>query len=133
LTRVHTFQQEQVRNHANWHWRIPLQSGFCESVTLEFSCKPCVIVSLSEYKVVFIVINKSRLAIAAIVQQLYTLNIRQIMLQWLQHCLFVCLLVCSFVCLLLNGTSVLFRLLVPRKDEIKQMRHIINDLKLTSC
>jgi len=31
-------------------------------------------------------------------------------------------------CLLLNGTSALFTLLVPRKVEIKHKRHVKNDL-----
>jgi len=30
----------------------------------------------------------------------------------------------TFVCLLLNGTSSLFRLLVPRTVEIEHMRHV---------
>jgi len=33
------------------------------------------------------------------------------------------------VCLMLNGTSALFRLLVPIIIEIKQMRHVKNELK----
>jgi len=38
---------------------------------------------------------------------------------------------CSVFCLLLNGTLAIFRLLVPRIVEIKQMRHVKNDLRLT--
>jgi len=35
----------------------------------------------------------------------------------------------SYVCLLLNGTSILFRLLLPRIVEIKQTTGIKHDLK----
>jgi len=34
-----------------------------------------------------------------------------------------------FVCLLLNGTSALFRPLVPRIVEIEHTNHVKNDLK----
>jgi len=34
-----------------------------------------------------------------------------------------------FVCLLLNGTSALFRTLVPRIVEIEHTNHVKNDLK----
>jgi len=37
--------------------------------------------------------------------------------------------VCLFVCLLLNGTSALFRPLVPRIVEIEHTNHVKNDLK----
>jgi len=37
-------------------------------------------------------------------------------------------IVCLFVCLLLNGTSALFRPLVPRIVEVEQMRYVKNDL-----
>jgi len=43
------------------------------------------------------------------------------------------MLIDTIVCLLLNGTSALFRLLVPRLVEIKHMRHVENDLKKISC
>jgi len=36
-----------------------------------------------------------------------------------------------FVCLLLNGTSALFRPLVPRIVEIEHTNHVKNDLYLT--
>jgi len=36
---------------------------------------------------------------------------------------------CLFVCLLLNGTSALFRPLVPRIVEIEHTNHVKNDLK----
>jgi len=35
---------------------------------------------------------------------------------------------CLFVCLLLNGTSALFRPLVPRIVEVEHKRHVKNDL-----
>jgi len=34
-----------------------------------------------------------------------------------------------FVCLLLNGTSALFRPVVPRIVEVEHMSHVKNDLK----
>jgi len=34
----------------------------------------------------------------------------------------------QFVCVLLNGTSALFRPLMPRIVEVKHMRHVKNDL-----
>jgi len=37
-----------------------------------------------------------------------------------------------FVCLLLNGTSALFRPLVPRIVEIEHTNHVKNDLKKKS-
>jgi len=40
-------------------------------------------------------------------------------------------LVCRFVCSLLNGTSTLFRLLIPRMVEMKQLTHVENDSKQT--
>jgi len=43
--------------------------------------------------------------------------------------IYSCFIVCLFVCLLLNGTSALFRLLVPIIVEIKQVK---NDLKKMS-
>jgi len=39
------------------------------------------------------------------------------------------ILVGLFVCLLLNGTSALFRPLVPRIVEIEHTNHVKNDLK----
>jgi len=36
---------------------------------------------------------------------------------------------CLFVCLWLNGTSALFRPLVPRIVEIEHTNHVKNDLK----
>jgi len=39
------------------------------------------------------------------------------------------LLIILFVCLLLNGTSALFRPLVPRIVEIEHTNHVKNDLK----
>jgi len=39
------------------------------------------------------------------------------------------LFVCLFVCLLLNGTSALFRPLMPRIVEIEHTNHVKNDLK----
>jgi len=41
----------------------------------------------------------------------------------------VCLFVSLFVCFLLNGTSALFRQLVPRIVEIEHTNHVKNDLK----
>jgi len=38
----------------------------------------------------------------------------------------------KFVCLLLNGTSALFRLLVPRIVEIEHTNHVEKDLKKKS-
>jgi len=38
----------------------------------------------------------------------------------------------DFVYLVLNGTSTLFRQLVPRIVEIKHTRHVKNDLRMTS-
>jgi len=38
------------------------------------------------------------------------------------------LFVCLFVCLLLNGTSALFRPLVPRIVEMEHTNHVKNDL-----
>jgi len=62
---------------------IPLQRGF-----YVFHATLHMIVSLSDYKLVVTVINKSSLPLAAIVQQseLCTLPIRQIMSRWHQSC-----------------------------------------------
>jgi len=39
----------------------------------------------------------------------------------------------SKICLLLNGTSVIFKLLVPRIVKIKHLWHVKKDLKPMSC